>query len=503
MSQFFADLWASLQIFYSNFNARWGALVNAVVVLVLLALVLYALTRAILAGRKGRRVLSPLLTYEPDQERTARAAESLARAIRIPTVTGDGRALRELDKLLRERYPRVMDAVDCAVLPDGSMLLRWCSAQLSDLLPVLFCAHLDVVPGGDGWTVCEPFDGLRQEGRIYGRGAVDCKGVVVAMLEAIQSLMDEGFAPKRDLYFAFGADEETSGSGGARAIAETLERQGLKFDMILDEGGSIREIECDGRTYSAALIGMGEKRRCEYLVTVNCQGGHTSQPRRTTALGVLSEALCRVESAQPHHRLIPLIRQRLDATISMYSFGKRFVIANKPLFNLLVGWAFRDDPNVMALIRTTIVPTRTDGSFPAANVLPATASAHLNARLLPGDTPEKILEQLRELLADLPAEVELLEAGEESFITPEKQPMYRLLQTVIQEQFPHLPCIPTLMTSAGDARHYSNLSDCILRFSPLVTGKDSGGGIHEGDEFLAERSLGVAVELYRDLMKKL
>ena len=81
--------------------------------------------------------------------------------------------------------------------------------------------------------------------------------------------------------------------------------------------------------------------------------------------------------------------------------------------------------------------------------------------------------------------------------------MYRLLQNVIQEQFPHLPCIPTLMTSAGDARHYSNLSDCILRFSPLVTGKDSGGGIHEGDEFLAERSLGVAVELYRDLMKKL
>ena len=94
-------------------------------------------------------------------------------------------------------------------------------------------------------------------------------------------------------------------------------------------------------------------------------------------------------------------------------------------------------------------------------------------------------------------------AAEESFITPEKQPMYRLLQNVIQEQFPHLPCIPTLMTSAGDARHYSNLSDCILRFSPLVTGKDSGGGIHEGDEFLAERSLGVAVELYRDLMKKL
>mgnify|MGYP003293989281 CR=1 FL=1 len=107
------------------------------------------------------------------------------------------------------------------------MLLRWCSAQLSDQDPVLFSGHLDVVPGGDGWTVCEPFDGLRQEGRIYGRGAVDSKGVVIAMLEAAESLIADGYTPKRDLYFAFGADEESGGKRGAKAIAEG--RQPLGF----------------------------------------------------------------------------------------------------------------------------------------------------------------------------------------------------------------------------------------------------------------------------------
>lgn len=81
--------------------------------------------------------------------------------------------------------------------------------------------------------------------------------------------------------------------------------------------------------------------------------------------------------------------------------------------------------------------------------------------------------------------------------------MYRLLQDVIQQAHPRLPCIPTLMNSTSDARHYSELSDCILRFSPLVTGRNAGGGSHEGDEFLAENALGVAVELYRELMKKL
>ena len=144
-----------------------------------------------------------------------------------------------------------------------------------------------------------------------------------------------------------------------------------------------------------------------------------------------------------------------------------------------------------------------EGSFPAANVLPTTVSAQLNARLLPGDQPEKVLSDLQELLSDLPLEVELVHAGEESFITSDKQPMFRLLQDVLQEKFPHLPCIPTLMPSDSDARHYCGLSDCVLRFAPIVTGEEGGGNTHMGDEFLAEDSLGVAVEIYRSLMKKL
>ena len=503
MNKFFADLWASLQIFYSNFNAKYGRLFNAVIVLVILALVLYALLRAILAGRKGRRSPSPLTTHQPDPQLTRHAAESLAQAIRIPSVTGDREQVRAMSKYLTQRYPRAMEIMDRAMLPDGSMLLRWCAPGESSQNPVMFCGHLDVVPGGDGWTVCEPFDGLRQEGRVYGRGAVDSKGVVIALMEAVETLIEEGHAPRRDVYFAFGADEETGGKYGAKSIADTLAQQGLKFDLVLDEGCTFQEIDCDGRVYSAAFIGMGEKQQCEYLITVSCPGGHTSQPHRTTAVGILSEAICRIESAQPHHRMIPLVRQRLDAAISMYPFAKRFVIANKPLFNLLVSVAFRNDPNVNSLIRTTIVPTRVEGNFTASNVLPTTVSARLNARLLPSDTPEKVLSDLQELLSDLPLEVEQVYAGEESFITSDKQPMYRLLRDTIQEHFLHLPCIPTLMPSDSDARHYSNLSDCVLRFAPIVTGEEGGGNIHMGDEFLAEDSLGLAVEVYRGLMKKL
>jgi carboxypeptidase PM20D1 len=209
---------------------------------------------------------------------------------------------------------------------------------------------------------------------------VDSKGVVIALMEAAETLIEEGHTPRRDVYFAFGADEETGGKYGAKSIADTLAQQGLKFDLILDEGCTFQEIDCDGRTYSAAFIGMGEKQQCEYLITVTCPGGHTSQPHRTTAVGILSEAICRIESAQPHHRMIPLVRQHLDRAISTFSFGKRFVVANKPLFGLLVSLAFRDDPYVMSLIRTTIVPTRVD--FAHQFDTPEDAAGHIKSILI-------------------------------------------------------------------------------------------------------------------------
>lgn len=504
MQTFFQDLWATLRIAHSNFNARYGALFNILVCSVIAAAVLIALVRAIAAGRRGKKSASPLAARTPDPALTQRAAESLAQALQIPSVTGDKRQLAALGRFLRERYPRCMETMDCADLPGGSILLRWSAGEDSGLEPALFCGHLDVVPGGDGWTVCEPFDGLRENGRIYGRGAMDCKGVIIALMEAAEALIAQGYAPRRDLYFAFGCDEETGGEQGARAIAHSMAAQGLKFDLVLDEGGAIYDKALSrGRSHSAAYVGMAEKRQCDLRVTVSCPGGHTSAPRRSTALGVLSEAVCRIATAQPHHRLSPIVRNYLDDNIATFSFGKRFVVANRVLMNLFVTRAFRDDPEVLALVRSTIVPTMVDGSFPAKNILPSTARAFFNARLLPGDTPEKLLKYVKELLADLPVEVELLYAGEESFTTSRKTPMYRLLRSTLEELYPQLPCIPTLMTMSSDARHYSDLSDCILRFAPLTLGKEGGGGTHGPDEFISEQSLGLAAEFYQALIRKL
>lgn len=497
------NLWAGLKIFFSNFNAQYGRAFNWILFILIAGILLYLFVRSALAGRRGRKSLSPLRTRTADREITEHAAEALAAALRCPTITGREEEMLAVGRVLRERYPLLSKQLDWATLPGGSILLRWRGEDPS-LKPVLFCAHLDVVPGGEGWTVCEPFDGVRQEGRVYGRGATDCKGVIIAQMEGVESLMRQDFRPRRDIYFAFGCDEETGGEVGAQAIARRMEQMGLNFDMVIDEGGCIRETALShGGSYTAAYIGMGEKRRCVYRLTASCPGGHSSQPGKKTVLVVLSEAICRIEAAQPRLRLIPIVRRHLAAAMSTYPYHKRMVAANSLLLKLVGGWVFRDDPYVSALIRSTVVPTRVDGGFTADHVLPSTATALLNARLLPGDSPETILRELESLLSDLPVEVELVNEGEESFITSEDQPMYGTLRRVLEELYPRLQLVPTLVTGAEDARHFSNLSDCILRFSPLTLGPRGGGSDHGGNEFLSEQSLGLAAEFYEAFFKKL
>ena len=501
MSEWLKNLWADLQIVYSNYNAGYSWIVRLLLILLVAGLLFWALLRALRAGRQRCRCSSPLKSHRPDDALTARAAESLAQAVAVPTVTGDREAISRLDDYLESRYPLVNSRLNCARMPDGSLLIRWRSGGETEKLPVLLCGHLDVVPPGSGWTM-EPFAGERRDGDIFGRGSVDCKATVISLLEAAENLLQQGFRPERDIYFAFGADEETGGTAGAAAIAQLLGRRGLRFDLVLDEGGYIAENHLDRPEHAAALILVGEKRSCNFRLTATTNGGHSSTPGHPTALGALSEAICRIESAQPHHHVLPVVRDYLNASLPAMSFGKRFAVCNMPISQPILARVFRDDPRMSALMRSTVAPTQMEGA-PAPNILPVRAEAVANARLLPGDTPGELLRHLRALLADLPIRVELETDGGESPLSSASHPMFHLWSSTLHGMFPRLPCLATLMTGATDSRHYANLADCVLRFTPLVRTARENAGVHGADECLSELSLGLAVELYMDFIRKL
>lgn len=502
MGKWLSDLWAGIQIFFSNYNARYSSTVRLILILLIVGLVAWAFLRALRAGRRNNRCPSPLKSHKPEDRLVQRAAESLAKAVAIPTVTGDREAVDRLHEYLRSRYPLVELKLNCAAMPDGSLLIRWRAAEKTDKLPVLFCGHLDVVPPGTGWTT-EPFSENRTEGYVCGRGSVDGKATVIGLMEAAEDLLRQDFTPARDIYFAFSADEEAGGqNGGAAAIAQLLSRRGIRFDLVLGDGGYITDQHLDRTEHAAALIMVGEKRSCNYRLTAVTDGGESSIPSRRTTLGALAEAVCRIEMTQPHTHLLPLIRGYLDASISAMSFGKRFAVCNMPFSRPILSRVFRNDPRMSALIRSTVTPTQVIGA-PAPNIVPVRAEAVVNARLLPGDTPSELLRHLRALLADLPVRVELETDGGECPISSKDHPMFKLWVSTLKGLFSRMPCLATLMPGSTDSRYYAGLSDCVLRFSPLLRTAHENVGVHGADESISEQSLGLAVELYMNFIRRL
>ncbi|ODU55008.1 MAG: hypothetical protein ABT01_07200 [Clostridium sp. SCN 57-10] len=476
---FLKNLYATLYLFWQNTNARYGALINTLFFLLLIGIAVVAVVRAFLFGmtyRKPRPIRQPV----PDAALTERAAEALSRAIRFRTVTGERAELDKLVTWLKSEYADVFARMSCLVLPSGSLLLRWRAADKSELKPVLFAGHLDVAPAGEGWSR-DPFGGKREDGLVWGRGALDCKGAVIAQLEAVRELMREGFTPRRDIYFAYGHDEETGGAEGAASIAELLQKRGVAFELVLDEGGVITKGHLQSRLHPAAVLGVGEKGECDVRIVATARPGHAAAPPRHTALGILSEAVCRIEAMPRRRRMIPTVARFLRLSGPAMAFGQRFWVSNMPFFNGMVYRAFARDEVTSALFSTTFAAT--------------------DARCV--SEPDR-LPQSAEMLSDLNVRVELLPGGcDPSPVADLRAPLCRTLCNTINERFAHLPCIPTIMETSMDARYYVPLAEHVVRFMPIVASNKAYAAMHGPDEYIRESSLGTAAELYAAFLRKI
>lgn len=217
----------------------------------------------------------------------ASPAERLAEAVRIPTVSYqdrgqiDYRQFARFHQFLRDNYPRVFAELEVETVGNYSLLLRWPGTD-PELAPVLFTAHMDVVPVEPG-TVEDwqhpPFAGVVVDGRVYGRGTLDDKMGLLGLLEATRQLLAEGFSPRREIVFAFGHDEEISGRDGAGALAARMRELGLHFSWMVDEGGMLFSDNPLLRGRTMAMINIAEKGYLTLILTASGEGGHSSNPR--------------------------------------------------------------------------------------------------------------------------------------------------------------------------------------------------------------------------------
>ncbi len=480
---------------------------TAVIFALGLALLWMVRRAAILSPR--RLDTAPLDTAPVDGEHVAHA---LAKTIRHETISRSREALpaaeafEALHAELRTLFPRVHAALELERVGDHSLLFTW-RGSAPGLAPVVLVAHLDVVPVDpgteDAWSQ-PPFSGAQSGGEVWGRGALDDKGSLVAILVAVEDLLAEGFAPRRPLLLAFGHDEEIGGEAGARVIAAELASRGVHAELVLDEGGVVSDGVLPGLG-PVALVGVAEKGAVSLELVAEAPGGHSSMPPLQSAVGVVAEAVRRLETRRPSARLVQPTRTTLAAFAPELPLLQRLVLANADVLEPLVLRALASRPALDAAIRTTTAVTVIRGGD-KSNVLPERASAVVNYRILPGESVEDVIAHTRATVADGRVRIGI-EPGtsgrEPTAVSPVDGPAFALLEETIAARFPGVVVAPYLVLGRTDARHFEAISENVYRFLPLhLDAADARRLLHGTDERVGVEELAGAVGFYRELIRR-
>lgn len=431
------------------------------------------------------------------------AAEHLGEAIRFRTMTvapGDPRPGQEgpwleLQDWMEATYPAFHSAATKETIPGGlSLLFTWQGSDAS-LQPLLLMAHQDVVPvniGTEGDWDAPPFSGAIQDGYVYGRGAIDDKGSMVALLEALNALALDGFRPRRTILLMLGHDEEVSGSGAAAGV-ELLDSRGYVPVMALDEGFmAVENNPLTGGTL--AFIGVAEKGYVTFNVTANAQGGHSSTPPRNSSTVRLARALVALDENQMSADMsYPLVKNLFESSGADMPFMQRMAFANQWLFGDMLKDMLGDVPAANAMIRTTTAPTMLTGSA-KENVLAQRATAVVNFRIHPKDTEDDILNHIETVTSDIDGiDVTMGRAGIRgtgaSPVSPMDNLAYSVLYAVAQDSS-GATAAPGLVVGATDARYANAITDNVYRFMPALMSLEDLAGFHGTNERIKVENMG-------------
>ena len=436
------------------------------------------------------------------------ALRRFARALTFETVSFDDRSrfdarpFLDFHEFLQTAYPLVHAQARRTVINGYSLVYEFRGSDPS-LEPVLFMSHFDVVPVEentlDEWTH-PPVSGTIEDGIVWGRGSVDDKIGVVALLESFEALLADGWVPERTLYLAFGHDEEVSGREGAAKVAEYFERLGIRFDFVLDEGGALTRGMLSEVDRPVAVVGVSEKGYVNLVLTVDAPGGHSSQPPEHTALGILARAIVRIED-HPFPARLDYLLPTFDAIGAFTPFSTRLAMGNLWLLSPLIQRRLLDDKDSAAGIRTTTAATMASGS-PKSNILPTRATAVINFRILPGESVETVRQRVVDLVDDDRVRITTEYGTDPSPVSPTDSRGYAIIARTIRAMDESALVAPYMVRGGTDAKYFYAVSPNVYRFLPLPIDADTVRYIHGIDEHVAATDYLQAIRFYYNLVRQ-
>jgi carboxypeptidase PM20D1 len=437
------------------------------------------------------------------------AIHHFSRAIQIPTVSPensmdfDSVPFERFNDFLRDTYPLTDSLLDHQLINKFSHLYHWKGSDGS-LEPVIFMGHLDVVPViPENMTLWKqpPFEGNIVNDTLWGRGSIDDKIGVVGIMESVENLLKQGFQPERDIYLAFGHDEEIGGEQGAKAVADYLIRKNVRASFVMDEGGVISSGMVPGIDKDVALVGIAEKGFVSLRLSIELEGGHSSMPARESAIDVISSAVARLKANPFPAHISPPVEGFLRYLGPEMPFVNRMAFANKDIFKKLIIGVYEESPSGNALVRTTTAPTIFNSGV-KDNIIPLSASAVINFRILSGSSISEVRDRVSKLVDDPRIRIEAINfSNEPSKVSGTDVEGFETIHRSIAEVFHGTLVSPYLMVAATDTKHYASLSDQIYRFSPTRINRSNVKSFHGLNERIAISEFENAIQFYTRLIQ--
>ncbi|MBI1847188.1 MAG: M20/M25/M40 family metallo-hydrolase [Candidatus Rokubacteria bacterium] len=359
--------------------------------------------------------------------------------------------------------------------------------------------HLDVVPADARFWSVDPFAGVVKDGYVWGRGALDMKSLGVLQLVTLLALKRHGVPLRADVIFLGTADEE---AGGNQGIAVVL---GQQADLVRGAGVVLSEgafnFLRNGRVFWA--VNLGEKSPVSVTLTATGTPGHGSMPRADSAVNRLIAALSRVMAWETPIKVLPDVQAFYAAMAEFEPSPVRERLGD--LATGLQDPAFRQEftRNLSnnARVRNTISITMLEASN-KINVIPATASARLDVRLLPGEDPAAFVEQLKATIADERVQIRIattVVAGS----SPDTHPALEAIRAVARAHDPQAPLVMPMTTGASDCRYFRQRGTPCYGFTPITLRGRDGEGFHGNDERVAVDQVIEGTRLYYEVVRRL
>ena len=358
--------------------------------------------------------------------------------------------------------------------------------------------HIDVVPANPAHWSFEPLSGDVKGGFVYGRGAIDTKGLGIAQLQAFLALAASGATLNRDVILLATADEEAGGFFGVGWLIENRPELFADVGYVLNEGGS-------GRVFGdqiAVLVEVTQKVPLWLRLTATGRPGHGSAPQMQTSVTRLVRGLKRVSETEFPVRVIEPVATMFEGLAPyQLAIGQPAVPNIRDVVNdsdYLLEMKLRN-PGGHALLRNTCSITTLQGSS-KINVVPAEAHAELDCRLLPDQDPEVFLQELTAIINDPRITIHKI-MGFTPAVSRTDTPLFEVLEKVADEVL-GATVIPTVAGGFTDSHFFRDLGITSYGYSPFAFAPREFSGVHGNDERLAVDQLRRGVKIYYNVLRR-